>query len=211
MKFIILLFALLPLLFTACDPYDTGVTCRGQLEFHLPLEVVGLKDTLQIGDTLIFRLAFPDQLNEHRSGVAYDFLDYDFRLSTLLGRIDSLPISAATKDYFDFFVVKGEATYASGSYYIRPEYTDGFYEFEAFYVAKRAGLFGNSTISNYDRHRPLKKLEGPCCKDVVYILPEYVSIHSDNYDFMKFSPSDAQANVDRQRFEEAAGFCFFVR
>jgi len=65
--------------------------------------------------------------------------------------------------------------------------------------------------STFDRASPLKELEGPCSKNSV---EAYMKLETDmnvNFEFLKQSPDPSQANIDRKRFDEFAGFCFYVR
>lgn len=203
------LLLLLLLSFSNCKPSDVDCS-TGNLQFDLPVQVIGLKDTLQIGDTLRIKLEIPDRMPERRSGIEYDFVDYEFMLSTTILRMDTSYVVPAP-NHFDFEALIGEVSYINGSQFIKTSYKNHIYTFEAILIAKRKGLFVNSLISESTRHYPLKKLEGPCSKNVVYVYPKLALGIDNNYDFVKFSPSEPQANVDQQRFEEAAGFCFFVQ
>ncbi len=55
------------------------------------------------------------------------------------------------------------------------------------------------------------EIEGPCSKRPV---AAYVKLENDtnvNFEFLKQSPDLSQANTTRKRFDEYAGFCFYVR
>lgn len=183
----------------------------GNLQFDLPLQVYGIKDTLHFGDTIRIKLDIPDKLNERRTGVSYDFIDYNFKLITYNVKIDSLPAISNTIETFNWKTLNGESKYIADAYLIFPKYSNHTYQYEAIFTPKQKGLFVFGMNSTFSNRTPLLKVEGPCSK---YPVEVYMKLENDtntNFEFLKQSPDMSQSNLDRQRFDEFAGFCFYVR
>lgn len=192
-----------------CDhKYDCS---SGGLYFNLPLDVFGLKDTLNIGDTLRVRLNIPDKLVERNLGVEYDFIDYNFKLITYIGKIDTLPTTAGTISAFNWTTTQGESVYVGGVFLVLPTYTDHVYQYEALIVPKVKGLYVFGMNSDASRLSPLEKVSGPCSGNVVRVYARVENETNTNYEFMKLSPDPSNSNFSLQQFNEAACCCFFVR
>jgi len=184
---------------------------NGALEFDLPLKVYGVKDTIGLGDTLRIRLDVPDRLVERSNGELYSFIDYDFELISYIGRVDSMPTVADTKLYFNWIDAEGESTYFGGVYIISPKYHDNTYQYEALIIPKQKGLYVFGMNSDFSRASPLAKLDGPCSKRPVYVYMKLENLMDVNFEFLQYSPEPVYINLDRKRFDEFAGFCFYVR
>ena len=197
-----------PFLLNCDHKYDCS---SGGLYFNLPLDVFGLKDTLNIGDTLRVRFDIPDKLVERRSGVEYDFLDYNFKLISYIGKIDTTPIGTDSKGTFDWTTTQGESTYVSGVFLLYPEFKNNTYSYEVLISPKRKGFFKFGMQSDAWRLNLLKKLDGPCSGNVVYVYARVENETDTNYEFLQFSPDPYYLKVSKQDFEDAASCCFFVR
>ncbi len=183
----------------------------GNLQFNLPVQTYGIKDTLSQGDTIRIKLDIPDKLPERNSGVVYDFIDYSFKLITYMVKIDSFPATANSQATFDWITLQGESQYVGDVFLVLPTFTDNAYHYEVLIIPKQKGLYVFGVNSTFDRASPLKELEGPCSKNSV---EAYMKLETDmnvNFEFLKHSPDPSQANIDRKRFDEFAGFCFYVR
>lgn len=192
---------------TACKNND----CSGVLQFDLPLQAYGIKDTLYLGDTLRIKLEMPEQLAERNSGSIYNFVDYNFKLITYIVKIDSLPITAKSKDTFEWITLIGESKYIGDVFLVSPTYTNNTYKYEVLITPQKRGLYVFGMNSDFSRVSPLERLDGPCSKNPVEVYLELVNNTNVNFEFLKHSPDPSQANTDRQRFDEYAGFCFYVQ
>lgn len=210
MKKISFSLAILVLSLPACCPFD-DCKCPNPIEFDLPLEVYGQKDTLSLGDTLRIKLEIPDRLAERNSGVVYEFIDYDFMLKSNIDKIDTLPVGLGTIDYFDWTTTAGESKYDGGVFFVLPSYADHTYRYEVLITPKRKGLFVFDMNSIFTRLFPLEKPEGPCSKYTVQVYPKLENETNVNFEFLQNSPEPLYANLDRKRFDEFAGFCFYVK
>jgi hypothetical protein len=110
MKILICFFAnfVLVMICVRCDK-----DCANTHFFDLPLEVYGVSDTVSIGDTITIKINIPDKLREQETDTQYEFIDYDFKLVTYPVRLDSLPLSTATANSFNWFTITGESLYAN--------------------------------------------------------------------------------------------------
>ena len=183
----------------------------GNLQFNLPLQVYGVKDTLYLGDTIRIKLDIPDKLPERNSGVVYDFANYNFKLITYIERIDSLPVTSNTKIAFDWISLLGEFEYISDVFLIFPTYVDHTYHYEVLIRPLQKGLYIFGMNSTFSRTSPLEELEGPCSNNTVRVYMKLENDTNVNFEFLKYSPDPIYVNLDRQRFDEFAGFCFYVR
>lgn len=185
--------------------------CTGSLQFDLPLQAYGIKDTLYLGDTLRVKLAIPDKLTERFSGREYDFVDYNFKLVTYIGRIDTLPTGTDSKGTFDWTTLQGESQYFGNVFIVHLSYSDHTYHYEVLITPKRKGLFIFGMNSDFGNTSPLEKLDGPCSKEPVEVFMKLENDTNTNFEFLQLSPEPVYKNLNRQRFDEFAGFCFFVR
>jgi hypothetical protein len=78
-------------------------------------------------------------------------------------------------------------------------------------MPKKKGLFVFGMQSSAWRLNPLKKLDGPCSGNVVYVYARVENETDTNYEFLQFSPDSYYLKESKQEFDDAAGFCFFVR
>lgn len=210
MKKIPLYLAILLLSLSACCPFD-DCKCPNPIEFDLPLEVYGQKDTLSLGDTLRIKLEIPDRLAERNSGVVYEFIDYNFMLISYIPKIDSLPIGLSAIEYFDWTTIVGESKYEYDVYFVVPSYDNHTYHYEALITPNRKGLFVFGMSSDFSRAIPLEKPEGPCSRYTVQVYPKLKNETNVNFEFLQNSPDSIQSSIDRKRFDEFAGFCFYVK
>ncbi len=210
MKKISFSLAILVLSLPACCPFD-DCKCPNPIEFDLPLEVYGLQDTLSLGDTLRIKLEIPDRLAEQNSGVLYEFIDYDFMLKSNIDKIDTLPVGLGTIEYFDWTTTIGESKYDGGVFFVVPLYENHTYHYEVLITPKQKGLFLFAMGSISSRLHPLEKPEGPCSKYTVQVYPKLENETNVNFEFLQNSPEPLYANLDRKRFDEFAGFCFYVK
>ena len=201
--------AILTLFWIGCN--GSKDDCPGSLQFYLPLQAYGIKDTLKLGDTLRVRLDIPDKLNEINSSNVYDFINYNFKLITYIVKIDSLPITADPADNFDWITEQGESQLKTDIFLVIPQYKNNVYQYEVAIIPRHKGLFVFGMNSVADRASPLENLTGPCSKKPVHVYMKLENDSNVNFEFLKLSPDPSQANTDRQRFDEYAGFCFFVR
>ncbi len=185
--------------------------CTGNLQFDLPVQAYGIKDTLYMGDTLRVKLEIPDKLAERYSGNEYDFIDYNFRLITYIGRIDTLPTGTDSKGTFDWTTLQGQSKYLGNVFLVKPNYSNHVYHYEILITPKRKGLFVFGMNSDFGNTSPLEKLDGPCSKEPVAVFMKLENDTNTNFEFLKLSPEPVYQNLNRQRFDEFAGFCFFVR
>ncbi len=200
------------LTFCLCNCSSCKDDCSsGNLQFDLPIQAYGIKDTLYLGDTIRIKLDIPNKLAERGSGVVYDFIDYNFQLITYIERIDSLPITSNTIIAFDWITLQGESKYLSSVFLIYPTYTDHVYHYEVLITAKQKGLYIFGMNSTFSRISPLEELEGPCSKNTVHVYMKLENDQNVNFEFLKQSSDPVYVNLDRKRFDEFAGFCFYVR
>ncbi len=189
--------------------------CTGSLQFDLPLQVYGLKDTLSLGDTIRVKLEIPEKLIEKFSGRTYDFINYDFKLINSIGRIDTFPTGSDSNGLANWITLQGESKLSGGPdlnvFLVLPSYTNNVYNYEVLIIPKQRGLFVSGMNTDAYQANPLKKLKGPCSKEPVQVYVKLVNVGNNNYEFMKLSPAPEIVNVSKNQFEEAAGFCFFVR
>jgi hypothetical protein len=183
----------------------------GSLQFNLPVQAYGIKDTLYLGDSIRIKLDIPDKLAERNSGNQYDFINYTFKLITYMVKIDSLPTTAQSNVTFDWITLQGESKYVNDVFLAFPTYSDHVYHYEVLIAPKQKGLYVFGMNSDFHRASPLEKLEGPCSKNEVEVYMKLEDDSNVNFEFLKQSPDVSQANTDRQRFDEYAGFCFYVR
>lgn len=209
MKNILFLLALLVLSLPACCPFDDCKCPANSLEFDLPLEVYGLKDTLSQGDTLRIKLEIPDRLAELNTGVVYEFIDYDFKLLNYITRIDTLPLGFDDEVAFDWTVTVGDTV--GNVFFVMPLYDDHAYHYDVLITPKRKGLYVFGMHSDFSRLTPLEKPEGPCKRRPVRVYPKLVNETNVNFEFLQNSPDSIIANIDRKSFDEFAGFCFYVK
>jgi hypothetical protein len=207
-----LFYLLTSLILSLCSCSGCKDDCSsGSLQFDLPVQAYGIKDTLYLGDTIRIKLAIPDRLAERNSGVVYDFDDYSFNLIAYMVKIDSLPATAESSEYFDWTTVQGESQYVGDVFLVLPLFSDNAYDYEVVVTAKKKGLYVFGMNSDFSRAIPLKQLDGPCSGNRVEAYMKLVDDENVNFEFLKQSPDPSQANLDRKRFDEFAGFCFYVR
>ncbi len=210
MKAIFYLLTSLTLCFCSCTGCKDDCS-SGNLQFDLPVQAYGIKDTLFQGDTIRIRLNIPDKLAERNSGVLYDFIDYSFKLITYIVKIDSFPATANSQATFDWITLQGESQYVGDIFLVLPTFTDNTYHYEVLITPKQKGLYVFGMNSDFSRVSPLKELKGPCSKNSVEPTMKLEDNTNVNFEFLKHSPDPSQANIDRKRFDEFAGFCFYVR
>ena len=198
------------LIFCSCTACKDDCS-SGNLQFDLPVQAYGIKDTLYLGDTIRIKLAIPDRLAERNSDVEYDFDDYSFNLITYIERIDTSPVKSNTKIAFDWITQQGESQYFSDVFLIFPTYSDHTYFYEVLIIPKQKGLYIFGMNSDFSRASPLKKLDGPCSRNSVEVYMKLENETNVNFEFLKHSPDPIYVNLDRKRFDEFAGFCFYVR
>lgn len=201
--------ALCGLFLASCDGCKND--CPSQLEFYLPLQAYGIKDTLHLGDTLRIQLDIPDKLAEASSGYEYDFIDYDFKLITYIGKIDTLPIGTDSDETFNWTTIQGESISDGQVFRVLPIYSNHAYHYEVLITPKRKGLFEFGMNSIADRADKLARLDGPCSKQPMQVYLKLENDTNTNFEFLKFSPEPVYVNLDRKRFDDFAGFCFFVK
>lgn len=204
-----LFLAILLLSLPACCPFDDCKCPENSLEFDLPLEVYGQKDTLSQGDTLRIKLEIPDRLDERNTDVGYEFIDYDFKLINYITRIDTLPLGFDDEVTFDWTVLVGDTV--GNVFFVMPSYDDHAYHYEVLITPKRKGLYVFGMNSDFSRLTPLEKPDGPCKRRPVAVYPKLVNETNVNFEFLQNSPEPIMANLDRKRFDEFAGFCFYVK
>lgn len=195
---------------TQCTP-DNDECGNTALEFDLPLQVFGNKDTLNVDDTLTLALKIPDVLTERNRGFEYELIDYNFKLVNYVVKIDSMSTTSESARDFYWVVNKGLTQYVSGAFLVLPEYSNHVYEYEAKVIPKAKGLYVFGMNSDYSGGIPLEKVNGPCSNRAVEIFVKLEDDSNSNFEFLKLSPDPIQNNIDKKRFQEFAGFCFFVR
>jgi len=210
MKAFFYLLTSLTLCFCSCTGCKDDCS-SGNLQFDLPVQAYGIKDTLYLGDTIRIRLNIPDKLAERNSGALYDFIDYSFKLIIYMVKIDSFPATANSQATFDWITLHGESQYVGDVFLVLPTFTDNTYQYEVLITPKEEGLFVFGMNSDFSRASPLKELKGPCSKNSVEPTMKLEDNTNVNFEFLKHSPDPSQANIDRKRFDEFAGFCFYVR
>jgi len=182
------------------------------LQFNVPVQVYGIKDTLHLGDTLRIKLEIPEQLAERNSGILYDFIDYNFKLITYIEKIDTTPVTAHSKVDFDWITLTGESIYTSiGAYTVNPLYENRIYRYEVLILAKKKGLYVFGMNSVFFRASPLEQLKGPCSKNQVEVYCKLINDMNTNFEFLKNSLDPVYQRLDRQRFDDFAGFSFYVK
>jgi hypothetical protein len=208
MKILICFFAsfVLALICVRCDK-----DCANTHFFDLPLKVYGISDTVSIGDTITIKINIPDKLREQETDTQYEFIDYDFKLVTYPVRLDSLPLSTATANSFNWFTITGESLYANDEYLISPTLINHEYIYEAKIVPKKKGLFLFSIFSFSNNRIPLSKPNGPCKKGVFHVAMKFQNNVDANFHFLQESLEPAYQKTTRKVFDENAGFCFYVR
>lgn len=209
MKNLLFSIAICGLFFGSCEGSKND--CPDSLDFYLPLHAYGIKDTLYLGDTLRIRLDIPDKLAEINSGYVYDFVDYDFKLITYIEKIDTLPITANAPTIFNWTTLQGESISNGEVFRVLPIYSDHAYHYEVIITPKRKGLFLFGMNSIADRADKLEKLDGPCSNRPMNVYPRLENDTNSNFEFLKLSPESVYVNLDRERFDNFAGFCFFVK
>lgn len=211
MKNILYLTLTLLVFLSGCTECKEKEDCiSGNLQFDLPVQVYGVQDTLDFGDTLRIKFDIPDKMAERNSGESFAFNDYNFKLITYMVKIDSSPATANSITSFDWITVTGESKYESGVFLVMPTYTDHAYHYEVKIIPKQKGMFVFGMNSDFSRNSPLEKLTGPCYKGDVEAYMKLTNDPDVNFEFLKHSPDLSQANTDRKRFDEYAGFCFYV-
>jgi hypothetical protein len=193
-----------------CDKND----CKSDnLQFEIPVQAYGLKDTLQLGDTIRIKFEMPDQLTERNSGVSYKFVNYEFYLINYIEKIDSLPLDVFATSNFIWTPLQGAIEYDYGAYLMGPAYRDGIYYYEVEIIVKKKGLFALGMNSTAWHRKPLAKVEGPCSDLPMYVYPRLINVDAKdtNFEFLQHSPEPTYVNMNRQRFDDAAGFCFYVK
>ena len=209
MRILLYSIAVCGLFLASCDGCKND--CPANLEFYLPLQAYGIKDTLHLGDTLRIRLDIPDKLTEANSGYEYDFIDYDFKLITYIVKIDTLPTGVDSDETFNWVTKEGQFMSDGEVFRVIPTYSDHDYHFEVVITPKRKGLFVFGMNSTADRANKLKEVEGPCSRKPMKVYLKLENDVNSNFEFLKLSPEPAEANTDRKRFDDFAGFCFFVK
>jgi hypothetical protein len=180
--------------------------------FELPIEAYGISDTLNINDTIRIKFTIPDKLKERDTQDFYDFVNYDFKLITVTIRLDSIPVSSVTESDFDWITIKGNSTFASNDYLVTPSYSNHEYQYEVRIIPKKKGLFEFSINSiAHDRINPLAKPNGRCSKGTFHVVMKLQNNIDVNYEFLQESTSSVYKKLDRKRFDEYAGICFYVR
>jgi hypothetical protein len=210
MKVFVQLITFIIVLFFCCSGCKDDCV-NGSLEFDLPLKAFGIMDTLNIGDTIKIRLDIPDKLPERNSGHVYDFIDYNFKLITYIAQIDILPTGTDSKGTFDWITLKGESEYNNGVYLVLPSYLNNTYQYEVHIIPKQKGLFNFGMNSDNYRANPLAKLSGPCSKLPVSAYMKLINDTNVNFEFLMQSPEPIYQRLNQKRFDEYAGFCFYVR
>jgi hypothetical protein len=210
MKFSISVSLILLAFFLSCTNCKDDCS-SGSLEFNLPCEVFGEADTLSINDTIRFKLTIPDKLAERVSGNEYDFVDYNFKLINYMVKLDTLEGVSVTGRDFDWITLRGSSQFASDLNFIIPEYADHTYHYEVLIIPKQQGLFVFGMNSIASRLQPLEKLNGPCSRNSVAVFMKLQGDEDVNFEFLKASLDPVQVKTDRQRFDDYAGFCFYVR
>jgi hypothetical protein len=205
-------YLLASLIFCFCGCSGCKDDCSsGSLQFDLPVQAYGIKDTLYQGDTIRIKLDIHDKLPERNSGIVYDFVDYNFKLIAYMVKIDSFPATAHSQVTFDWITLQGESQYVGDVFLVLPTFSDNAYNYEVLIIPKQKGLYVFGMNSDFSRASPLKELEGPCSKNSVEPTMKLKDDTNVNFEFLKQSPDPSQANIDRKRFDEFAGFCFYVR
>ncbi len=141
----------------------------------------------------------------------YDFINYNFQLITYIEKIDTVPIATNSTETFDWNTTEGESKSAGGAFLVVPIYSNHTYHYEVLITPKRKGLFVFGMNSDANRARPLEKLDGPCSNKPMQVYLKLENDPNTNFEFLKFSPEPVYVNLDRKRFDDFAGFCFFVK
>jgi hypothetical protein len=211
LKIIFLLIGL-TILITSCNGCKNDNCKSGNIQFNIPVQVYGIKDTLSLDDTLRIKIEVPEHLAERNTGITYDFIDYNFKLITYMVKIDTSHSRITYKGDFDWVTLKGQSIYSStGEYTVNPEYQNNKYSYEVLVVPKKKGLYSFGMNSVFFRASRLQQLEGPCSENEVEIYTKLINDTNVNFEFLKNSPDPSQASIDWQRFEDFAGFCFYVK
>jgi len=126
-------------------------------------------------------------------------------------KIDSFPTTAYSQVTFDWITLQGVTKYVGDVFLVLPTFSDNAYHYEVLILPKQKGLYVFGMNSDFSRTSPLKELEGPCSNNTVHVYMKLENDTNVNFEFLKQSPDPSQANTDRQRFDEFAGFCFYVR
>lgn len=96
-------------------------------------------------------------------------------------------------------------------YSVFPDYKDGRYRYEVKFSPKAKGLFSFCLASVFNSRFPLARISGPCSHNGVAVYSKLSGVDNPRYEYMKNSPAPGRANISRSRFDEFAGFCFYVR
>jgi hypothetical protein len=210
MKPVVFLF-LISIIFGICC-VNCNKDCGTSHYFELPIYVSGVSDTVRLNDTIRVKVIIPERLRERDSEDFYDFINYDFKLITGIVRLDSVPVSPVTETDFDWITLKGQSIFDTDLYTVHPENTNQEYQYEVFIIPKKKGLFEFSmnSIASY-RINPLATPIGRCSKGDYNVVMELQDSVDVNFEFLQESSSSTYMKLDRKRFDEFAGCCFYVR
>jgi hypothetical protein len=208
MKYIIFLgIAFLPIVLCL---YNCQKEC-GSRVYELPIEYYGVKDTLDIGDTIHLKISIPDRLLAQGTDDWYEFDDYDFRIESVLSRLDTIMFDQLVgKDYFEWVTVVGR-TLPTELPRLVPDYDGKQYLYEAYLVTKRGGLFELAISSFHNTRFPLPQPEGRCKKGGVNVTMKILNIVDSNFEFLQMSEVEGYRKTKKEVFEDYAGVCFYVR
>ena len=114
--------------------------------------------------------------------------------------------------HFNWAALNGFIENSGEFYYVYPEYSNNRYIFELRAITKARGLYAFGINSIFGNTSPLEKLDnGPCSRRPVGVYTKLTDETNNNFEFMKNSPDPSQSQLDYTRFQEFAGFCFYVK
>lgn len=134
---------LLGLFFSCCKhPHPEFV----RIEFELPATITPVRDTVNLGDTLLFSMNFPDILKDAVSGNSYKIKNFSFNLFLRATRIgDSTKSMAlqelATHKFTYFSILGGFVNTSSVATHFRLNYNPDNYQASCKILPKERGVY----------------------------------------------------------------------
>lgn len=193
--------------------------CRdipGGYHFVLPVAITPILDTFRIGDTILIRSTFSNQVYEMNTARYYELINFRFDLSLTAVQLDT--IDGDENGIQSFQVLENTdfefRQYSNGvsAYVGQYEYDNGNYSTELRIIPEKAGLFVVSLAAlMIDENQ---RFAGKCNGIGSSAVMAHENPEQMNIEFLTESPdphySEWTLQRPQERFYDAGGYCFYV-
>ena len=127
------------------------------MRFEVPLSITPIKDTIDLGDSLLLEANFPDSLLDIKSGKFFKLPNFDFKIRIAILKLGNINLSLAQQpgasSSFHFINETGAVDDLSETFGgLKFEYINGIYKAKVLVIPKQIGVFALTFFSRLSGH-----------------------------------------------------------